>query len=97
MWPFKKKTNLKSLRTKVIKQQKKEWEKRLNAAVKTANEVAINGKISLTISDSLLRCPYNINRPQEDIVKDLEKRFKGCVIRISNHLNQTIIEVNWDD
>ena len=97
MWlfPFKKRATIKQLFSLTKKKERAEWRKRLDGAVDFARNAAKDGKQFLTISDSLLRCPYNMNRSQEDILKDVQDTFKGCKVFFSNVHGQTNIEVRW--
>lgn len=96
MWPFSKNTSVSKLYDFVKQKEKKDWEKRLNHAVKVAEQGAKEGKQFLTISDALLRCPYNKDRQRDNILDDIKKRFKGCSVFFASLHGQTTIEVRWN-
>jgi hypothetical protein len=84
IWPFRKKrTDVKSLYQNVKKKQRKDWEKRLDSAVK--------------LSDAMLRCEYNKDRLQEDILNDVRKCFKGCNVCFQHENGQTTIIITWHE
>lgn len=93
---FNKKTSLSKLKSKVEKTHLKEWQKRLDIAVKEANKEASLGKTMLIIPDKLLRCPYNTNRKWDDILSDVQKRFQKCKVFYNSIHGQTVIEVRWN-
>jgi hypothetical protein len=98
IWPFRKKrTDVKSLYQNVKKKQRKDWEKRLDSAVKLAEKVSLEGKKFLAISDAMLRCEYNKDRLQEDILNDVRKCFKGCNVCFQHENGQTTIIITWHE
>ena len=94
---FRRKTSLMKLQQQVAKTQKKDWDRRLDLAVKAGKEMAEQGKTSLIINDKLLRCAHNANRPWDDILNDVQKRFEGCKVFFNSLHGHTAIEVRWND
>jgi len=86
----------KSLQTLAVQKQTKEWEKRLKLCVVVAKNNAKQGNTSLVIRDQVLRCPYNMNRPRDEILKDVQKRFPKCNVFFRGLEGNTSIEVRWD-
>jgi hypothetical protein len=55
------------------------------------------GKKFLAISDAMLRCEYNKDRLQEDILNDVRKCFKGCNVCFQHENGQTTIIITWHE
>lgn len=89
-------TNVKRLAKKVLSKQRKDWNDRLKQCVKAAEKYAENGNRYMAIQESLIKCPYNMNRSKEDIIKDFKKAFKGCevnyIMTVDNKMN---VEIKW--
>lgn len=86
----------KSLQNLAIQKQKNEWEKRLKLCVVVAKKSAKQGNTSLIIKDQVLRCQYNLSRPRDQILSDVQKRFPKCNVYFASIEGSTTIEVRWD-
>lgn len=89
---FTRRISKKKLAKIVYKKDLKEWKNRLNLAVNYAKACAKDGKSSILLQDNILACAYNNNRPFDDILKDVHKRFVNCkIVRENMH-----IRISWN-
>ena len=54
------------------------------------------GRKEIIVNHQTLKCEYNATRTKEQILKDIQKRFPGCVCYFDLTLDQqTIVKISW--